>query len=79
MLTNLDKATMGKKVATLMLAPAAGLAYVIALPFINMAAIVAIAGKMAIGKASTMLRNLTNMGWRPSEAYLSGKRKSKKR
>ena len=54
-------------------APFIGLAYAVALPF------------MAIGIVATLLikklgiASLASFGWRPAEAYLGGKKNSKKR
>jgi hypothetical protein len=61
-------AKLGKVIAM----PLIGLAYVVALPFAFMYAIgSAIVAKAAPGISSGMI-----FGWRPSEAYLSGKKKA---
>jgi hypothetical protein len=62
----------------LLAGPIIGLFYVISLPFIGIATIVTLtAGKVANGFLSLIGSSLS-FGWRPKEAYLSGKKKSKK-
>ena len=72
-----EHATTGKKVIALMLGPIIGLAYVIFLPFISVAALVVMMGGKALGSIWSLLRSLVYFGWRPSEAYLAGKKKKK--
>ncbi len=61
-------------------APFIGLAYVILLPFGFIGALgyatVSLAGK-GISGALSMAGKSTSFGWRPSEAYLAGKKKGK--
>lgn len=62
--------TMGKVMA----APFIGLAYIIALPFGFAYAL----GSAAINSVLGLAGKEASFGWRPSEAYLSGKKKEKK-
>jgi hypothetical protein len=62
----------------LLAGPVIGLFYVISLPFIGIATIASLAtGKLVSGLLSLIGKSLS-FGWRPREAYLSGKKKSKK-
>jgi len=62
----------------LLAGPVIGLFYVISLPFIGIATIAVLAtGKVVSGVLSLIGKSLS-FGWRPREAYLSGKKKSKK-
>ena len=75
MLTNREEATISKKVIALLLGPIAGFIYVIYLPFISVTAIIVLTGGKALGKVWDITRSLVYFEWRPSEAYLSGKKK----
>lgn len=79
MLTYRDDATIGEKVIALLLGPIIGLAYVIFLPFISIAALIVMIGGKALGAMWSLLKSLVYFGWRPSEAYLAGKKKKKTR
>jgi len=68
-----------KGIVMLLLGPIIGLVYVIGLPFIGIAMVVAFLGKKVFDGAVDLLRNVVSFGWRPSEAYLSGKKKKKRR
>ena len=63
----------------LVLGPFLGLAFVIAMPFMAIGTVAV----LLIGKASGALLNLASkivyFEWRPTEAYLAGKRKSEKK
>lgn len=61
--------------------PVMGLLYVICLPFIAIATVVILIGRKSLGSVIGIVRNLIAFGWRPTEAYLGGKkeRKSRKR
>jgi hypothetical protein len=62
----------------LLVGPIIGLLYVLCVPFISIATIAALAsGKAANGVLSLIGKSLS-FGWRPKEAYLSGKKKGKK-
>ncbi len=68
----------GKEVAALLLGPLVGLVYFISLPFIAIATVVALIGKKVLSGILSMARNLVSFGWRPTEAYLAGKKKKKR-
>lgn len=78
MLAYYEEKGTGKGIAALLLGPIIGLVYVISMPFIAIATIVTIIGKKALGGILSLLRSLVSFGWRPSEAYLSGKKKKKR-
>ena len=78
MLTYREDATVGKKALALLLGPVVGFFYVIFLPFISVAAIIVMIGGKALGKLWNIARSLAYFEWRPSEAYLGGKKKKKK-
>jgi len=56
-------------------APFIGLAYVVALPFMAIGTVLA----LIIKRVAVRVAALTAFGWRPAEAYLGGKRVSKKK
>lgn len=64
---------------SLLLSPIMGLLYVVALPFIAIGAVAAMAGKWALEAAATVAGSLISFGWRPLEAHLAGKKKGKKK
>jgi len=78
MLTNLEEASMGKKAVALLLGPVVGLAYVICLPFISVGAVIVMIGGKALDKVWNLVRSLAYFEWKPSEAYLAGKKKKEK-
>ena len=59
----------------LVAAPFMGLLYAIALPFIGIATVATLIIERVVRKVAT----LASFGWRPVEAYLGGKKISKKR
>jgi len=62
----------------LLAGPVIGLFYVLTLPFIGIATLATLAtGKVVNGVLSLLGKSLS-FGWRPREAYLSGKKKNKK-
>jgi hypothetical protein len=61
--------TMGRIVA----APFIGLAYVVVLPF----AFVSALGITALNGVLSLVEKSVSFGWRPSEAYLAGKKRKK--
>lgn len=65
-------------ISALLWGPLLGLAYVIFLPFIAIATIITLVGRKAVAGIMGVLRNVVLFGWRPSEAYLAGKKKKKK-
>ena len=62
-----------KTVGRIAAAPFIGVAYVVALPFAFFGAI----GSAAAGAALNVLGKTAVFGWRPTEAYLTGKKKKK--
>ena len=79
MLADREDATIGKKVLALLLGPVVGFLYVIFLPFISVAAIIVMIGGKVLGKVWNIARSLAYFEWRPSEAYLAGKKKKKEK
>jgi hypothetical protein len=79
MLTSYEKQGKGKGVAVLVFGPFLGLAYFISLPFIAIGTIVVLIGRSVLRGMLSLMRNLVSFGWRPSEAYLAGRKKAKKR
>ena len=62
----------------LIVGPVVGLLYVLCLPFIGIATIAALATGKAANSILGLIGKSLSFGWRPKEAYLSGKKKSKK-
>ncbi|MGE5893524.1 MAG: hypothetical protein ACM34I_05670 [bacterium] len=58
--------------------PLLGLLYVIALPFIAIGTVAVLGGGKLIGSLFRWLKSISTFGWKPTEAYLSGKKKRKK-
>jgi hypothetical protein len=79
MLTSYEEEGRGKGIAVLVFGPFLGLVYFISLPFIAIATIVMIIGRNMLRGMLSLARNLVSFGWRPSEAYLAGRKKSKKK
>ncbi|MGD0282850.1 MAG: hypothetical protein ABSB95_10855 [Dissulfurispiraceae bacterium] len=75
MLTYEEDSNILKKAAMLLLGPVVGLIYVIFLPFVSIATLIVMVGGKALEKLWSLARNIVYFGWRPSEAYLSGKKK----
>jgi|Deesub1362A_J573_1020465.scaffolds.fasta_scaffold00199_13 uncharacterized metal-binding protein len=67
-----------KGLLLLLLGPILGLVYVIFLPFIAIAAIITLIGVKIGGGTLNLIRNAVSFGWRPREAYLTGKKRGKK-
>ena len=78
MLTYLEDASMGKRAVALLLGPVVGLGYVIFLPFISVAAVIVMIGGKALSKVWNLVTTLAYFEWKPSEAYLAGKKKKEK-
>jgi hypothetical protein len=68
-----------RKAASLLISPFFGLAYVIALPFVSIAAAGALLTKSVLGGIFILLGNFVSFGWRPAEAYLGGRKKKETR
>jgi hypothetical protein len=64
-----------RKSASLLISPLAGLAYVIALPFVSIAAAGALLTMKVLDGIFILLGNFVSFGWRPAEAYLGGRTK----
>ncbi|MBI4823727.1 MAG: hypothetical protein HY805_05800 [Nitrospirae bacterium] len=58
----------------LLTAPIIGLLYAVFLPFIGIAMLIVVAGRRLFG-GSAALRKGATFSWKPSEAYLAGKKK----
>ncbi len=65
-------------VTILVLGPIFGLAYAATMPFIVVAIITKLVGQKVLDGAARMAGDTFSFGWRPSEAYLKGKRKREK-
>ena len=67
-----------KGIAAVLFGPLLGLIYFIFLPVISIGAIITLLGRKILGGIMNQARNLVSFGWRPTEVYLSGKKKKKK-
>jgi hypothetical protein len=56
-----------------------GLLYAAFLPFIGIAMLVKLVAQKAGGGVMEMVHGSASFGWRPSESYLSGKKKEAKK
>ena len=73
-----ENSSTGKRLLAVLLGPIGGLLYIIALPVISIAAVVAIVGGKSLSGITSLVTNLVSFGWRPAEAHLTGKKKTKK-
>jgi hypothetical protein len=64
---------------SVVIAPFTGLAYVVVLPFVAIGTVSGIVIKRVAVKMYRTLATLASFGWRPMEAYLTGKKASKKK
>ncbi len=78
MLTYREEYSIGQRVSALVLGPVIGLVYVICMPFMAIATIITLLAGQVMGGVLGLLRDLVSFGWRPSEAYLSGKKRKKR-
>ncbi|MCL4477141.1 MAG: hypothetical protein M1508_13110 [Nitrospirae bacterium] len=78
MLTYQAENSIGQRISALVLGPMVGLVYVICLPFMAIATIITLLAEKVMGGVLGLLWSLVSFGWRPSEAYLSGKKRKKK-
>lgn len=78
MLAYYEEKDTGKGIAALLLGPIIGLVYVISMPFIAIATVAILIGKKLLSSMLSLMRSLVSFGWRPSEAYLGGKKKNKR-
>jgi len=63
----------------MILGPILGLLYVIFLPFVAIAIMATLLGKKIMEGIFHLVRNFVSFGWRPTEAYLGGKKKEGKK
>ncbi len=68
-----------RDILALLAGPVMGFLYVISLPFIAVATVVILISKKALGGIVGIVRSLVSFGWRPTEAYLGGKKGKKSR
>ncbi len=66
-----------KGVLAVIAGPIVGLVYFLALPFITIGAVVVLIALKVSREVLNIARNLVSFGWRPTEAYLAGKKKRK--
>ncbi len=78
MLTYQVENSVGQRVGALVLGPVFGLAYVICMPFVAIGTVIALLAGKVMGGVLGLVRDLVSFGWRPSEVYLSGKKRKKK-
>lgn len=69
--------SVGKRLAILAVAPILGLIYAVFLPFIGIAMFIKIGGSKLLGRALAPVTEGASFGWRPIEAYLTGKKAKK--
>lgn len=55
--------------------PAIGLLYAILMPFISIATVATLAGRVILGSVCHVAKKSVSFGWQPSNAYLSGKKR----
>ncbi len=79
MTTYYEDSTVGERILGVFLGPILGLAYVICMPFLAIGTIAVLLGRKGLDVLLGILRNLVTFGWRPSEAYLSGKKKRERK
>jgi hypothetical protein len=72
-----EKATYIKMppLVMLLIGPIIGLLYAILLPFIGIATVAALAGRTMFRGMNNLAAKSVSFGWRPKNAYLSGKKK----
>ena len=65
-------------VGILLAGPVLGLVYALFLPFIGIAMAVKLGAEKVAGRVLEPAMSASTFGWRPSESYLSGKKKERK-
>ncbi len=65
-------------VIILLAGPVLGLAYAVFLPFIGIAVLMKVVATKLFGRVIDEVSRIAIFNWRPSEAYLAGKRRMKK-
>jgi hypothetical protein len=63
----------------IILGPFVGLLYVIALPFMAIATVAALAVRKIVGAVLSLVGKSVSFGWRPATAHLTGKKRKKER
>ena len=63
----------------LLLGPIFGLVYAVFMPFIGIAMVAKVVGQKVFSGIARVVGNAISLGWRPSEAYLEGKKKKGKK
>jgi len=79
MFTHNEKIERGKGIAAMLLGPVAGLAYFVCLPVIAIGTVLTSLGRKITVGIMNQTSNLVSFGWRPTEAYLEGKKKKRHR
>ena len=64
-------------IIVLLAAPILGLAYAVFLPFIGIASVVTMLARKLLGGMAHEVSKAATFGWRPVEAYFSGKKKKR--
>lgn len=64
-----------KNLLLLLLAPFVGFIFVVSLPFITIVALTGFVGSKTMSFIYEQLMNIMPFSWRPTEAYLAGKKK----
>lgn len=64
-------------IVVLMFGPALGLLYAVFLPFIGIAMTLSLAARKVSGGLANAAAKSVSFGWRPVEAYLTGRKKKK--
>lgn len=64
-----------KNLLILLMSPFVGLLFVVSLPFITIVALTGFVGSRTASFLYQQLMNIMPFSWRPTEAYLAGKRK----
>lgn len=67
----------GHPIFVLLAAPILGLVYAVFLPFIGIASVITMIGRKLMGGVAHEISQAATFGWRPVEAYLSGKKGKK--
>jgi len=65
--------------AIIVAGPVLGLMYALFLPFIGIAMVVKLVGQKVGGGVMEMVHGSASFGWRPSESYLTGRKKEAKK
>lgn len=65
---------MLRRLLTLIMGPIIGLAYVIVFPTIVVAMSIGLVASKLLGKVVNVLSIATSFSWRPTEAYLAGRK-----